>query len=140
MKNCAETAARLNDKLVPGLKVSSVEPHSGKVPQSILTSYTLTLARPLTDREQESARQFMHSERYPVAKTRKGKTTEIDIRPLIKLFTIAGSDTLHIEMVGVSTQPGIKPIEALAQILGLAETEVLSTRILKTSWRAIEEG
>ncbi|EKD38510.1 MAG: hypothetical protein ACD_75C00708G0002 [uncultured bacterium] len=138
LKNCAETAARLNDKLVPGLKVSRIEPHSGKVPQSILTSYTLTLARPLTDREKDSARQFMHSERYPVAKTRKGKTAEIDIRPLIKLFTIAGPDTLHIEMVGVSTQPGIKPIEALAQILGLAETEVLSTRIQKTSWQAIE--
>ncbi|KJR96569.1 MAG: radical SAM protein [Desulfobulbaceae bacterium BRH_c16a] len=140
LKNCAETVTRLNDKLVPGLSVTLIEPHSGKMPQSILTSYILTLARAFTDQEMENARKFMQSERYPVAKTRKGKTTEIDIRPLIRLFAISGADTVHIEMVGISTQPGIKPIEAMQRILGLDEKEVLSTKILKTGWRALAES
>jgi radical SAM family uncharacterized protein/radical SAM-linked protein len=140
LQDCAETAARLNEKLVPGLKVTRIEPHSGKIPQSILTSYSLTLARPLTEQEKERVRQVMASVSFLATKTRKGRTTEMDIRPLLKQVTTTGPDTVQIEMVAVSTQPGIKPIEALEQILRLDQTEILSTRIVKTSWRAIEES
>lgn len=140
LQDCARTAARLNEKLVPGLKVTRIEPHSGKMPQSILTSYALTLARPLTEQEKERVRQFMDSESFLASKSRKGRTTEIDIRPLLKLVAPTGADTVRIDMVAVSTQPGIKPIEALEQILRLDQTEVLATRIVKTSWRAIEES
>ena len=139
LRNCAETVAKLNEKLMPGLSVIRIEPHSGKIPQSILTSYTLTLARMFTDLEKEKSQQFMQSENYQVAKVRKGKTSEIDIRPLIKLFAISGPDTINLEMVGISTQPGVKPIEAMAQILDLGKADVLATKILKTSWKAFTE-
>ncbi len=138
LKNCAGTAAKLNEKLVPGLTITKIEPHSGKVPQSLLTSYTLTLARAVTEQEKERTKHFLSSERYPVAKTRKGKTSEIDIRPLISLLSISGPATVHLEMVGVSAQPGIKPIEALAQIFELTKEETLAIKILKTSWRVMD--
>ncbi len=140
LRSCAESVARLNEKLVPGLKVTNIELHSGKMPQRILTSYTLTLPRNLTDMEREKVQRFMAATHYPVAKTRKGKTTEVDIRPLIREFSMRGPDALHIEILGVSAQPGIKPIEAVSQVLGLAGEEIFSTRILKTSWRSVDES
>ncbi len=138
LKNCAATAAKLNEKLVPGLTVTKIEPHSGKVPQSLLTSYTLTLARAVTEQEKERAKHFLSSQSYPVAKIRKGKTSAIDIRPLITILSISDLATVQLEMVGVSAQPGIKPIEGLAQIFGLTKEESLATRILKTSWRIMD--
>ncbi len=138
LKSCAATAAALNEKLVPGLTITKIHAHSGKVPQSLLTSYTLTIARVLTEQEKERTREFLSSERYPVTKTRKGKTSEIDIRPLIPLLNISGPTSIHLEMVGISTQPGIKPIEALAQILDLTQEDVLATKILKTAWRSMD--
>lgn len=41
-------------------------------------------------------------------------------------------------MVGVSTQPGIKPMEAVVQIFGLTKEESLKIQILKTAWRAMD--
>ncbi len=138
LPSCGAAASRLNDKLVPGLRITKIEPHSGKVPQSISTSYTLTLARELTEPDKERVAHFLGSKQYPVAKTRKGRTSEIDIRPLIPQLKITGPTTIELELVGVSAQPGIKPIEALAQILGLDEQTILATRILKTGWRTME--
>jgi hypothetical protein len=96
------------------------------------------VARELTKTDQENVALFLESKQYPVAKTRKGKTSAIDIRPLIPQLKISGPTTIELELVGISAQPGIKPIEALAQILGLDEQTVLATRILKTGWRAME--
>jgi radical SAM family uncharacterized protein/radical SAM-linked protein len=138
LPSCAEAAARLNKKLVPGLRITKIEPHSGKVPQNLTTSYSLTLARELAEQEKEQIALFLGSTHYPVAKTRKGKTSTIDIRPLIRQLIITSPTTIELELVGISAQPGIKPIEALARILGLDAQTALATRILKTGWRAME--
>ncbi|MBW1635073.1 MAG: TIGR03960 family B12-binding radical SAM protein, partial [Deltaproteobacteria bacterium] len=45
------TIEKLNSKLPLGLKVSAIEKHPGRIAQEILTSYTLTLNRPLSGRE-----------------------------------------------------------------------------------------
>ncbi len=138
LKSCTTTAARLNENLLPGLHITAITAHSGKVPQSILTAYTLVLARNITDSDKERIANFLNSTRYPVAKTRKGKTTEIDIRPLFTLLAISGPCSISLEMIGISTQPGVKPIEALEQILALGKEEMLATTILKTAWRALD--
>ena len=137
LANCAEMAAMLNAKMVPGLAITKIEAHSGAIPQNILTSYNLTLARDVTMHEIERVNQFLDSATFPVAKTRKGKTTEIDIRPLIANLWLSDPASMQMEMVGVSAQPGIKPIEALEKILHLDREETLATKILKTAWRAL---
>ncbi|MDK9709330.1 MAG: TIGR03960 family B12-binding radical SAM protein [Desulforhopalus sp.] len=138
LKDCAATAKVLNEKLVPGLKINKIEPHSGKVPQCLLTSYILTLPRTITDSEKERITNFSGSVSYPVTKTRKGRSSEIDIRPLIARIEVSGPASIQLDMVGVSAQPGIKPLEALAQILGLNQEESLATTILKTAWRSMD--
>jgi radical SAM family uncharacterized protein/radical SAM-linked protein len=136
--NPAAIIDRLNAKIAPGLKVTKVELHTGKVPQTIRIAYNLTLPDAITDVERVRAEDFIKSDIFLVSKTRKGKTKEIDIRPLIKAFSITSSEMVQLEMISASAQPGIKPLEALTEILGLDKERSLQTRILKTSWHGLD--
>lgn len=138
LKDSAAAAERLNDCLPPGLTVSRIELHSGGVPQRLEVSYTLTLPRKISDREKIKVEEFVKSTKLMVDKTRKGKTREIDIRPLVLSLSIPSSDTVEMKMLSASAQPGIKPLEALTKILELESAESLGTRILKTGWQRLD--
>ncbi len=134
LKHPDNTAKSLNDKLPPGLKVFAIELHSGRIAQNMLVSYTLTLDRPLTKQEKKSAENFTASAHCLIAKTRKGKTKKIDIRPLIKAFEITETHSVTLTMFNAATQPGIKPAEAIKAILNLDNDTIMNTKILKTDW------
>jgi hypothetical protein len=138
IKNVVSTAERLNAKLAPGLKVTKIELHSGNVPQRICTTYDLTLPTGSTDSEKLRAEEFIKSTAFIIGKTRKGKTKDIDIRPLIQEFSFINSNTVRIQMVSASAQAGIKPLEALTEILRLDKDRCLQTRILKTDWQKLD--
>ena len=137
--NPALAAKRLNAKLVPGLKISKIELHSGKVPQKIHISYSLTLPGNITDIERDRAEEFNNSDTFTISKTRKEKTKDVDIRPLIQKFSIINPDTVQMEMISASAQPGIKPLEALAGIFDLDTERSLQTKILKTGWHSVDD-
>lgn len=139
LNNPASIMERLNAKIAPGLKVTKIDLHSGKIPQKVRISYNLTLPGNITDSERIRAKEFVNSKSYVIGKTRKGKTKEIDIRPLINDFSIFNSEMVQIEIDSASGQPGIKPLEALTEILGLDKERSLQTRILKTGWHALDE-
>ncbi len=133
---------RINGKIIPGLQVTGMELHSGKVPQKIGITYSLTLPTKMTETERRKAQEFVAGDSFIIGKTRKGKTTQIDIRPLITKFSleIAGdTEIVQMEMVSASAEPGIKPLEALTQILGLDHERSLQTRIVKTGWHSLDE-
>ncbi|MCP4342237.1 MAG: DUF2344 domain-containing protein, partial [Desulfobulbaceae bacterium] len=137
--NPAAITEQLNAKIPPGLKITKIELHSGKVPQKICIAYNLTLPGAITDSEKIRAENFINSSNFLIKKTRKGKTKEIDIRPLIINFSMTNPDLVQLEMVSASAQPGIKPLEALTEIFGLEKERSLQTKILKTSWHALDE-
>lgn len=139
LNNPVSITQRLNAKIAPGLKITKIDLHSGKMPQKIRISYNLTLPGNITDSERVRAQEFVNSKSYVIGKTRKGKTKQIDIRPLINEFSIFNSEMAQIEIDSASTQPGIKPLEALTEILGLDKERSLQTRILKTGWHALDE-
>ena len=138
LKNPASTAERLNEKLAPGLLVTKIELHSGEVPQRICTTFNLTLPSDMTDSEKEGAEAFVNRSEFIMRKTRKGKTTTIDIRPLIVDFSIVNGQTIQLQMISASAQAGIKPLEALTEILNLDTERSLQTRILKTAWHKLD--
>ena len=137
LKDLQAARASLNNALVPGLQVTGITPHSGNLPQRIQTAYTLTLDRDINDGEKARLQTFIDSDHYFVDKKRKGKTTSLDIRPLISHLALSATDTLQLEIVSATAQPGIKPIEALTAILDLDEKDSLKTRILKTAWQPL---
>jgi len=138
--NCDAARERLNQQLVPGLEVTAIELHSGRIPQRLISDYTLTLPRPLTEDDAERIADFLQRESFPVDKLRKGKHSLIDIRPLIPTLVASGPENLTLQLLSMSATPGIKPVEALTAILGLSETEAKSTRILKTAWQALDDA
>ena len=73
------------------------------------------------------------TDEYLVEKTRKGKTRLIDIKPLLSHVVIKGSALLEIELITEAAVPGIKPIEAIADILDLDESAQTAVQITKTA-------
>lgn len=138
LTDCSTTLAALNDKLVPGLEITGIAPHSGKVPQRLCTTYSLTLPRPLNAVDKERIATFLNQENFAVAKTRKGKTVQINIRPLIVSLVSSGPSSVDLQLLSMSATPGIKPLEALTAILDLGEDEAMAVRILKTAWQAMD--
>ena len=138
--DCQMAREHLNEKLIPGLEVIKIERHSGKIPQRLLTSYTMTLPRSLTDSDQQRIAAFTRQTSFLVAKTRKGRTGEIDIRPLVAALESTGPTSVGLKLLSMSATPGIKPIEALAAILELSASEIAATHLLKTSWQALDDA
>ncbi|OEU56682.1 MAG: B12-binding domain-containing radical SAM protein [Desulfobulbaceae bacterium S3730MH12] len=129
---------RLNSKLPPGLKVSAVKKHPCKIAQKILTSYTLTLDRPLTGEEVELVDLFVKSSSFIIERIRKGKMKPLDIRPLIRKIRCSSPNTIKLKTINVTSSPGIKPIEALLTILKIDKDTALRTSILKTGWLPLQ--
>lgn len=139
--NLQAVMTRINDKLAPGLHVHEIELHSGKIPQKTCVAYDLTLPSPFTESERKKAAEFVAADTFIINKTRKGKTTAIDIRPLISTFSVdtpGGSATVRLEMISAIAEPGIKPLEALNTILALDEDRSRQTRIVKTNWHSLD--
>jgi radical SAM-linked protein len=135
LKDPAAAMVQLNGTLIPGLLVTGIEPHSGKIPQKMAIPHSVTLTRELREDEKEKLQEFLSSKHYFIEKTRKGKTTSIDIRPLISQLSITGDDSLMMEMISASAQPGIKVVEAITAILHLTEEDARNARIVKTGWQ-----
>ncbi|WP_457576412.1 TIGR03960 family B12-binding radical SAM protein [Desulfomarina sp.] len=126
---------KLNDKLPPGIEVTAMEKHPGKIAQKILTSYTMILQNPLSDEEKTRITGFSESHSFSIQRSRKGKTTSLDVRPMISKLQCTTPDTIELEMVTIASRPGIKPIEILTHIIGIDRERAMETVILKTGWR-----
>ena len=138
LENTSVAAEKLGSCLAPGLEVSKIELHSGTVPQRLAIDYTLTLPTEISEFEKIKVEEFNKCVNFLIGKTRKGKTREIDIRPLILSLAIKSSDKILMQMISASAEPGIKPLEALTAILELDEDRSLQTSILKTAWQIID--
>lgn len=128
---------KLNDKLPPGLEVTTVEKHPGKIAQEILTSYIMVLHSPLSDKEKTRITDFSESRSFSIQRSRKGKTTSLDVRPLVRKLRCTKPDTIELETVSIASRPGIKPVEILTHIIGVNKKRALETAILKTGWRTM---
>ena len=138
--DCTAAAARINAAIIPGLEVVTIAPHAGKAPQRLRISYTLTLPRPLSAADRERVAAFNAATSYMVDKTRKGRTTAIDIRPLTTALAIAGEHRVSLDLLSVSATPGIKPLEAVSAILQLSAEEAGAVTVLKTAWQAMDDA
>lgn len=138
LKNLEATVNKLNKSIIPGLQVTKIEPHSGKIPQVLLLSYQLSFEQALSDGEIASIEQFFDSDEFIIKKTRKGKTKDIDIRPLVKKIDINNPTEISLQIISASAQPGIKPIEAIKEILEREMESLAKVKIKKLSWQPLD--
>lgn len=135
-----ESAAKnLSAKLPPGLEVTSIQLHSGKLAQVITNSYTIQFDRLVTKDELQRIADFIAGDELIISRVRKGKKRQFNIRPLITTFELINEDTLHMDVINRSGSPGIKPSDALQHILGITEAEALAALITKTGWEPLDE-
>jgi radical SAM family uncharacterized protein/radical SAM-linked protein len=127
----------LNNNLPPGIKVTEITLHSGKIPQSVLNTYTISMPRPFTEQEKHSIHSYLDSAEFLVSRIRKGKTKQIDIRPLLQDIQLIREDTLEITIISTAGTPGVKVEEALAHICLISKNELLRSAFKKTAWKQI---
>ncbi len=139
LQSAEETVAQLNSQLPPGLMVQSVALHSGKVPQNLQSSYQLNLPRPLSAEELSRIADFMARDEFTISRSRKGKKTIFDIRPLVVAIIPETAEQLRLELLYTSSLPGVKPLEILTHVLGMDAETAATSRVLKTAWHAIAE-
>ncbi|MBU0665562.1 MAG: TIGR03960 family B12-binding radical SAM protein [Proteobacteria bacterium] len=139
LKSPEDTVLQLNRQLPPGLTVQSVALHSGKVPQSLQSSYTVTCPRPLSAEELSRIDDFMGRTEFSITRSRKGKKSEFDIRPLVVAISPEAADTLKLELLYTSSLPGVKPVEILTQVLQMDALSAATSKVLKTAWHSIAE-
>ncbi len=134
-----ETTSILNSKLPDGIRIKDISLHSGRIPQNTTTTYWIVLPRMLTALQQTYLEAFRAAEHSMVLKERKGKSKEIDIRPLILDIKAVDETTIIIKTVNRAGIPSIKVSDALRHIFKMDESHLLDARIQKTNWSPLPE-
>lgn len=127
---------RLNQTLPRGLTVSKVEQATG-IPQKTMVTYRISLPLVITKKEQQQLKQFLAADSFDIIRTRKNKSREINIRPMILRLEQEGECSLHLQMMSENAVPGIKPTEAVREILQLSEKQNEQLHVLKQEWVAL---
>ncbi|RUM43481.1 MAG: TIGR03960 family B12-binding radical SAM protein [Desulfocapsa sp.] len=132
-----EAKTNLNKQMPPGLIVKNIALHNGAVPQQVVNAYTITLHPPLNSDEIVKVQHFMETDSFMVQRTRKRKTKEIDIRPLVSALTIHDEGSIEMQIISRASEAGVKPLEAIAAITGKKQEYFLSSEVLKTAWQPL---
>ncbi|NNK95765.1 MAG: TIGR03960 family B12-binding radical SAM protein, partial [Desulfobacterales bacterium] len=130
----SRTTARLNDALPKGITVLEIQAHGKRLPQEIVSTYEIATPFQLSRREKSALAEFLTLPQFTVERIRKGKRKQIDIRPLISAITVPAANRITLKIHSKSGAPGIKPTEALRNILQRNEHEMLSCHVMKTAW------
>ncbi len=137
LSNLAETKTHLNKQMPPGLQVQAIKLHNTSVPQQVINSYEIILHPALVSADRPLLDEFMATDNFLITRTRKRKTKELNIRPLIESLTIREDGILEMKVISRASEAGVKPLEVVAAILNRNQDDFLSSEVLKTGWQEI---
>jgi len=138
LDNLEDAKNRLNKQMPPGLEVLNIELSNGSVPQRIVSSYRIMLKHSLTKDEDNRFKHFLAKEECFVSRIRKRKVKEINIRPLVASLDLIDKNTLALELISIASTAGVKPLEAVAAILGKKPEDFLTSVVIKTGWKELQ--
>lgn len=130
-------AEKIGTNLPPGMELMGLEASNGKIPQDIVTKYQITMPAELTGESEKSIADFLAADEFMWTRSRKGKTSQLNIRPMIQALTIINEDTVEMELITRASHPGVKTIEAICNILKIDDEDRPKLKILKVSWQEI---
>lgn len=139
LDSIGRTITRLNSSLPVGIKVTGIELHSGKTPQKTTVAYVIYLPGESKEFDLFRLDSFMEADSFFVAKTRKGKTKKLDIRPMVNSCSFGDDGRIEMEFFSETATPGIKPVEALSAILELSPEQAQQLRVVKTGWTSLDK-
>jgi radical SAM-linked protein len=121
----------LNHELPEGIRITDALPCSGKPDSGAdkIISYTVRLKN--REFPESALVRFWERDTWPVTKqNRKGRSTQIDLRAVIREIRLEAPDEL---MMTVNGGPGqsVRPVEAITSIFGFPEEVLRQADILK---------
>ena len=128
---------KLCDALPEGIIITDISPMTEKLPQDMISTYVVSLMDDLSDDDAHNITAFLLEKSHIVSRTRKGKTKQLDIRPLIDSAVITGPRSIEIKLISRSGRPGIKPAEAIVLLLAKNTESLQGALIIKIDWREI---
>ena len=127
-----------NNQLPTGLNILSAEKISLKTPAISDSLKTISYSIPFGDKGifknfsygnlKKSIESFLQKRKSPIAKSRKGKTDIIDIRPVVENVSFRDETTLELIL-----NKSLRPTDILKGIFDFSEAEIKILPILKTS-------
>jgi radical SAM family uncharacterized protein/radical SAM-linked protein len=121
----------LNHELPGGISVIDALPCSGKRDSGAekIQSYTVRLKN--SQFPESALVRFLECDTWPVTKqNRKGRSTQIDLRAVIREIRLEAPDELMMTVNGGSGQ-SVRPVEAITSIFGFPEEVLRQADILK---------
>lgn len=138
LDNLDQVITRLNRELSSGLTVKEIQLHSGKFPQNVKNTFMVTFPSNLTVVEHNAITRFLDQEEVLIKRVRKGKTKEINIRPLIEQITPLDANCLKWTLISRAGSPSVKVLEAIETIFADRQNELLEIKVVKTGWQPFE--
>ncbi len=139
LESCRKAAESLSAALPEGIRINEIVPFQGKLPQELRTIYSVVLEAALTSQEKERIKSFLAAQNFHIARKRKGKEKQLDIRTMIEAVQIESAAEISMTIISRSGTPGIKPLKALEHILIRDEETLLSSLVRKTSSENLEK-
>ncbi len=138
LDDCQVQSVRLEEALPDGISINKIVPLAGKLPQELKTTYSISVEKSLIEEEQNKIKSFLAADSHYISRRRKGKTKQIDIRPMIDTITIVSDMDITMKIITRSGFPGIKPLKVLEHILGRSEEELLTSSVRKTDYQSLD--
>ncbi len=138
VRDPAATMARLNGQLPAGITITEILPSPAgnkRTPPVLLVGYRAELpAGTLTPARRKGVAAFLDRESFILARLRKGRRQQLDLRPLVEELALTGPDTLELVLRSVQGRAGVKPLELLVAVFGLSDSETAAARVIKLWW------
>jgi len=130
----------INASLPEGLEILDIRDHSTDsnkgMPDVVGFEYRIHLSR---DEEKETLHEigkkissFLAGDTWTISRRRKGKETEKDIRPLVRVLEFNEGDSSVTMALRFGQSGGVRPMEILTHVLGLGEESAKKAFIVKT--------
>lgn len=127
---------RLNLQMPAGLEVVSVVLGPNTQAGSMEIDYQVTAPHHFDPRV---VQEFMGKDEYPIVVQRKHKGRTVDARAMVTAMEVVASGTLAITVKVEAAKVGVKPMELVATLFGLAKEDLPQVRLLKMAWRPVGE-
>jgi|MTBAKMStandDraft_1061839.scaffolds.fasta_scaffold04776_3 radical SAM family uncharacterized protein/radical SAM-linked protein len=131
LQDPAALGVALGLELPPGMRVTGVEPAPTAEAGTIVTAYEAVLPGPHPVERLQRIGEFLAGDSFVIERSRKGRRSELDIRPLVRSLRI-DHGTLRFELIAHQGRPGVNPRQIMVEVLGLSERETLLSRVRKT--------
>ncbi len=126
---------RLNKQLPEGLSVQGIEfSDSKKIPSRVETWYTVNFPEEIDDAAFAS---FAEVATFPVTVVRKKKSRTIDAKPQVSTWRKVGATAVELSLITEVSRAGLKPVEIVQAVFGLAPDDVIRLRMVKERFTAV---